>query len=38
MTSTLTDLKQAVSVSGNWRVVFRFDGQDAADVDYVDYH
>lgn len=28
----------AVSVSGNWRVVFRFDGQDAADVDYVDYH
>jgi len=28
----------AVDVSGNWRVVFRFDGQDAADVDYVDYH
>ena len=29
----------AVSVSGNWRLVFRFDGQgDAADVDLVDYH
>jgi toxin HigB-1 len=28
----------AVDVSGNWRVIFRFDGQDAADVDYVDYH
>ena len=28
----------AVNVSGNWRVVFRFEGQDAIDVDYVDYH
>jgi len=28
----------AVDVSGNWRVVFRFDGQHAAGVDYVDYH
>jgi proteic killer suppression protein len=28
----------AVNVSGNWRVVFRFDGPDAVDVDYVDYH
>jgi len=28
----------SVDVSGNWRVVFRFDGQDATDVDYVDYH
>ena len=28
----------AVGVSGNWRVVFRFDGKDAVDVDYVDYH
>ena len=25
-------------VSGNWRVVFRFDGNDAVDVDYLDYH
>ena len=28
----------AVSVSGNWRVVFEFDGADATDVDPVDYH
>ena len=28
----------SVSVSGNWRVIFRFEGQDAADVDYLDYH
>lgn len=28
----------AVSVSGNWRVTFRFEGDRAADVDYVDYH
>ena len=28
----------AVAVSGNWRVVFRFEGQDVRDVDLVDYH
>ena len=28
----------AVTVRANWRVVFRFRGQDAVDVDYVDYH
>jgi toxin HigB-1 len=28
----------AVSVSGNWRVTFRFEDGDAADVDYTDYH
>lgn len=28
----------AVSVSGNWRVTFRFEDGDAVDVDYVDYH
>jgi proteic killer suppression protein len=28
----------AVRVSGNWRVVFRFEGGNAFDVDYVDYH
>ena len=27
-----------VSVSGNWRVTFRFIGKDVADVDYEDYH
>lgn len=28
----------AVSVDGNTRVTFRFDGEDALDVDYEDYH
>lgn len=28
----------AVSVSGNWRVTFRFEGQDAESVNYEDYH
>ena len=28
----------AVSVSGNWRIVFRFEGGHAYDVDLTDYH
>lgn len=28
----------AVSVSGNWRMTFTFDGEDAVLVDYRDYH
>lgn len=28
----------AVWVSGNWRVIFRFEDGHAADVDYLDYH
>ena len=28
----------SVRVSGNWRVVFRFEGGDAIEVDLVDYH
>lgn len=28
----------AVSVSGNWRVTFRSEQGEAADVDYVDHH
>ena len=28
----------AVRVSGNWRIVFRFDGSDVRDVDLIDYH
>ena len=28
----------SVSVSGNWRVTFAFDGKDAVLVDYEDYH
>lgn len=34
------DLKNswAVSVSGNWRIIFRFADGDAFDVDLMDYH
>ena len=28
----------AVSVNGNWRMTFTFDGTDAVLVDYMDYH
>ena len=28
----------AVSVSGSWRVTFRFEGSDVDVVDYEDYH
>jgi proteic killer suppression protein len=28
----------AVKVSGNWRIVFRFENGDAYVVDYLDYH
>ncbi len=28
----------AVNVSGQWRITFRFDGPDAVDVNYEDYH
>ncbi len=28
----------AVTVRANWRVIFRFAGRDALDVDCVDYH
>ena len=28
----------AVSVSANWRITFGFDGQDAIQVDFEDYH
>jgi proteic killer suppression protein len=27
-----------VDVSGNWRLIFRFDNHDVYDVDYLDYH
>ena len=30
--------RHAVSVSGNWRVTFRFEDGHAVDVDYTDYH
>ena len=28
----------AVTVNGNWRVVFRFENGNAFDIDDVDYH
>jgi proteic killer suppression protein len=28
----------AVDASGNYRITFRFDGEDAVDVDLEDYH
>ena len=28
----------SVRVSGNWRIVFRFDDGNVHDVDFVDYH
>ena len=28
----------AVTVNGNWRLTFYFEGQDAYLVDYQDYH
>ena len=28
----------AVSVSGNWRVIFRLEEGNILDVDYLDYH
>ena len=28
----------AVSVSGNWRIIFRFYEAQVFDVDYLDYH
>ncbi len=28
----------AVSVSGNWRVTFRFEDGHAVDINHIDYH
>ncbi len=28
----------AVTVRANWRIVWRYDGADALDVDLIDYH
>lgn len=28
----------SVRVSGNWRIVFQFEGKNAMFVDYLDYH
>lgn len=28
----------AITVNGNWRITFRFEGEDAVLADYQDYH
>ena len=28
----------SIRVSGNWRIIFRFDDRDVCDVDLADYH
>ena len=28
----------SITVSGNWRIIFRFEGDNATDLDLVDYH
>jgi len=28
----------SVRVSGNWRIIFRFEDGEVYDVDYIDYH
>ncbi len=28
----------SVSISGNWRVIFEFEGQHVTNIDLVDYH
>jgi proteic killer suppression protein len=37
LTGSLAD-HYSVSVSGNWRMTFAFEGADAVLVDYQDYH
>jgi proteic killer suppression protein len=31
-------VRYSVRVTGNWRITFGFDGEDAVDVDLEDYH
>ncbi len=28
----------SISISGNWRMIFRFENGDTCDVDLIDYH
>lgn len=37
LTGKLADF-YAVTVNKNWRLIFKFEGQDAIEVDYIDYH
>lgn len=37
LSGNLTDF-YSVSISGNWRVICRFDGNDVCEVNYLDSH
>ena len=28
----------SVTVSRNWRIIFRFENRDVTDIDFIDYH
>lgn len=28
----------SLTISGNWRLIFKFDGENVTEVDYLDYH
>ncbi|HBT94196.1 MAG TPA: Killer protein, partial [Chitinophagaceae bacterium] len=28
----------SITVKENWRIIFKFDGKNIIDVDYLDYH
>ena len=30
--------RYAITVNGSWRITFKFEGEDAVLVDYLDYH
>lgn len=29
---------ESLTVKENWRIIFKFDGRNASDKDYIDYH
>ncbi len=37
LTGQLKDF-YAVKITGNWRIIFRFENGDALDIDHLDYH
>ena len=28
----------SVTISANWRIIFRFEAENVTDLDYIDYH
>jgi len=37
LTGSLTGY-YSITVNGNWRITFKFEGEDVVLVDYIDYH